>query len=114
MRSASEKTIHGSRSTRMLYSKCAIDREADRPFSDTKLSMEAILLKEFWPNIRPEDMMTWALKERDYRVNYKVFVDLVCFCGTPYTARTKDVEIGWGATCSKRCAKLNPNKKAKL
>ena len=110
MRSASEKTIRGSRSTRMLYAKRAIDRAVDAGCYDGgNISLaewvSAGILKEFWPIIKPEDMLEWALKERDHLVAHKVHVDLVCFCGTPYTARTKDVEKGWGASCSKRCAK---------
>lgn len=117
MRFASEKTLRGSRSTRMSYAKCAIDRtdeegaKANSSVSITDWSTASVL-KEFWPLIPPEDMIKWALKERDYRAAFKCHVDLVCFCGTPYTTTALAISKNQGIACSKSCAQtLRPSRK---
>lgn len=32
--------------------------------------------------------------------------ELMCFCGTIYSARETDIKRGWAKTCSKRCAAI--------
>lgn len=36
----------------------------------------------------------------------KTTVDMICFCGTHYTAKIADLKRGWGKACSKRCAAI--------